>query len=280
MVSRGVSLRPRGLSLLELLVGLALGLGVVGTVVLYGVSASRSARLHAALVQMTEDAQLALQLLATEVRMAGYAAPTALVAGTDGLPRWQTALSAEALVACDFGFVAPSVPGAPACAATGSSAALAVRYQADLHNTVPLSRRAEPSDCLGHGLGSGPGPHVTDNRWYVARSEGRSELRCASRLGHPGQPLIEHVETMALWFGQADAGDPGRPVRYVSAAEAGDLARVRSVRICLLLRSGDPVLGPEDAAEYLDCQGQRQRSADGRLRRAFHATVALRSGVP
>lgn len=269
--------RARGLGLLEMLVALALGLLVVGMVAMHPVATGRSARLHAALAQMTDDAQIALQLLSSELLMAGYAAPQRLVTGADGAPRWQTGLADAPVFACDTGFVAPSTKGAPACAASGTSAALAVRYQADAYNTVPLAQKTEPSDCLGHGLGDGAGPFFTDNRWFVASSQdGRTELRCASRLGLAGQPLVENVESLALWFSQAQAAEPAQPVRYVTAAQVDDFSRVRSVRICLLMRSTEPVLSAEETPRYLDCQGQERRQTDGRLRRAFHGTVALR----
>lgn len=271
-------LRGRGMGLLELVVALALGLGVVGLAAMHHVATGRSARLHAAQVQMSDDAQIALQLLSAELLMAGYAAPQRLIIGADGAPRWQTGLAEVPLFACEHGFVAPATKGTPVCAASGSSAALAVRYQADAFNTVPRSRRTEPTDCLGNGLGDGAGPFYTDNRWFVASSQdGRSELRCASRLGHPGQPLVENVESMALWFGQAPPAPAASPAHYVTAAQVEDFSRVRSVRICLLMRSTEPVLGAEDRPSHLDCQGQARTSADGRLRRAFHTTVALRS---
>ena len=54
-------------------------------------------------------------------------------------------------------------------------------------------------------------------------------------------------------------------------------SRVRSVRLCLLMRSTDVVLAADDASAYLDCEGTPQTSSDRRLRRAFHAVVAVRA---
>lgn len=266
----------RGLSLLECLVALSLGLVVVGAVLSQHLASGRTARLQAAQAQMSEDAQIALQLLGTELQMAGYARPRSLAAGQDGRTRWVTPLSEAPVFACDGGFVAPSTPGAVACAAGSASAALEVRYEADAYNTVPLSGSTQPSDCLGAGLSASEGAFLTANRWYVAASQGRTELRCASRLGNPGQPLVDNVEALVLWFAEASAADPAQPVRYVRASQVADFARVRSVRLCLLLRSTDPVLGLDTPADYLDCDGGAQTSADRRLRRAFFATVALR----
>lgn len=274
----------RGATLLECLVGLALGLVVVAALASHYLATGQSARLQAAQAQMSEDAQIGLELLRTDLMMAGYARPLSLQQAGDGA-RWTTTLGSEAaFFACDLGFVAPASTGAAACALSGLSAALEVRYQADEHNTVPLSGTRRPSDCLGNGLSAeeavpaASSIYLTHNRWYVAiGSQGRSELRCASRLGNAGQPLVDNVEAMALWFSEAGPGAQASPVRYVKASQVSSFGRVRSVRICLVLRSTDAVLSADAPADHLDCEGRPQASADRRLRRAFHTTVALRS---
>jgi hypothetical protein len=48
------------------------------------------------------------------------------------------------------------------------------------------------------------------------------------------------------------------------------------------MRSAEAVISAEDAAlkSYLDCDGASQTSTDGRLRRAYFNTTALRSKMP
>ena len=269
--------QPAGLSLLECLVALSLGLVVVAAVLSQLLAATRSARLQAAQAQMLEDAQIALHLLVTDLQMAGYAAPTSVSPGPDGRLRWQTALGEPWLRACERGFEAPATPGLASCAAQGASAALEVRYQADAFNTVPLSGTSRPADCLGTGLSAEAGLYFTANRWHVAAVQGRSELRCASPESSSSQPLVDHVEVLALWWGLAASAEATGPARYVKALQGADFSRVRSVRICLLMRSADAVLGADLSPAYLDCGGQSRSSTDGRLRQAFFATAALRN---
>jgi type IV pilus assembly protein PilW len=69
----------------------------------------------------------------------------------------------------------------------------------------------------------------------------------------------------------------GTALRFLSAAQVGDFRQVRAVRLCLLLRSSDAVLGPDDVRSYTDCAGNALTSGDGRLRRTFWSTVALRN---
>ena len=54
--------------------------------------------------------------------------------------------------------------------------------------------------------------------------------------------------------------------------------KVLSVRICVLVRSENPVAPDADSARYDDCQGGRDVAApDLRLRRAYSTTVVLRN---
>lgn len=267
----------QGLTLLECLVGLALGLVLVTGLVSHYLVAGQAARMQAAQAQMAEDAQIALHLLGGEIMLAGYAEPRRLVLAADGAPRWQTDLTGPALWACDAGFVSAHTKDAVTCAGGGGSAGLELRYQADAYSTVPLSGTQRPSDCLGAGLSAQGGAYFTHNRWHVAAASSGTELRCASQLGNGAQPLVEHVEALALWLAVADAAAPLQPVRYVKPSQVADFALVSSVRVCVLMRSGDPVLGPDERPRYLDCEGQSRLSTDGRLRQAFHATFALRS---
>ena len=84
-----------GATLLECLVGLALGLVVVAAVAVHYLATGQSSRLQAAQAQMTEDAQIGLELLRTDLMMAGFAQPQKLVLDAQGRPRWQTALAGQ-----------------------------------------------------------------------------------------------------------------------------------------------------------------------------------------
>ncbi|MDF3822441.1 PilW family protein, partial [Leptospira sp. 96542] len=146
----------------------------------------------------------------------------------------------------------------------------------------------QPSDCLGSGLpahtltlnegtGLSLSYHPTRNRYYLSTgSSGRSELYCASAQGAPGQPLVDNVERLRLWYGEAAAAAPWRVARYVGAEAVGDWNRVLSVRLCLLMRGSEAVLGEDDALDYRDCEGEPARAEDRHPRRAYFTTATLR----
>lgn len=275
----------RGLSIIEVLVSLVIGLVVVGAVLLSYITSGQTNRLQAAYSQMNEDAQIGLGILSRDLLLAGYARPT----GWDPVTfKFGRTYSGHAVYGCDTGFVAANTTAAVVCAATGTTPAIEIVYEADLTNTVPHSSGV-PSDCLGAALADqSAGPPATSiyiarNRYYLATSTlGRSELHCAgNNAPATGGALVDNVEGMQIQYGEANPADPRQIVRYVSAANVKDLGTdftyVVSVRVCLLMRSAEPVLTAEDPATYLDCDSVTQTSTDRFARRAYFTTTALRN---
>lgn len=310
--------RVRGVSLVEVMVSLVIGLVVVGAVLVSYMASGKSSAQQAAYAEMNENAQLGLGLLSRDLLLAGYAQPTGFetVAPPPAAPVFTGNLartySGRPVFGCDNGFDVENVVGDVACeTGTPKSPAIEMVYQADLTNTVPVDANNTPlianddvpSDCKGNqirpvaGTVSGVDYFVTYNRYYLSSgSTGRSELHCASRTqdasAHaiPGQPLVDNVEAMKFWYGEAGvlAADSRRVVRYVTAGNLADasFARVIAVKVCLLIRSSEAVL---DAAEttdtatnnamraYLDCDSATKTSGDRYLRRAYFTTVTLRN---
>ena len=285
----------RGLSMVELLVSMAIGLVVVGAVVVNYTSTGASGARQSALGQMGEDAQLAFSLLARDLQMAGYSEPVAITVtgGAGGDATFSKKYTGRPLFGCATPMMDPKAALSSAledgvtCAASGGTAthSLVVNYEANSANAV-VNAANLPTNCLGDAavpVTTTGTPAYTyrfvSNRYYVSTSAttGRPELNCAGP-GSVGQPMIENVEAMQLWMGVSNAANPRRPVRYVAPNLVGtDWGAVIAVRICLVMRSADPVLSNEDSRTYLDCSGVEQTSADGRLRRAFFSTVALRN---
>lgn len=289
MKAIGSSRKMNGVTLIELLISLVIGMVVVVAVLVSFVDSGKVSRFQTAVGQMNQDAQVALNLLTREVQMAGYVSP----GKTLGAP------PPSALFGCDgtsgtVPFVSPSAAGAMTCnTATGTTvSAIEVVYEADDKTTVPQGVAKTPSDCLGTGITvSGGGNYITRNRYYVSTSSsGRKELHCASPAGGGvAQPLVENVEDMQLWYGVTTAAAPEQVIRYAKAGKDASTANtvnalgatewnnVMSVRICLLMRSAEPVLTGEDTLTYLDCDSASQTSADKYLRRAYFTTATVRT---
>lgn len=295
----------RGLSLLELMVAAALGLLVVGGVLFAYLGSLNSARQLHALTRMTEDAQMALNLMARDLRMAGYAAPT----GVDAAGKLTSLPGAfRPLFGCETDFQSTNVafqsgtctPAGTGAAAAGPSA-LEVNLQAS-NETSALSRTSSPVDCLGNDATRNNPNQTISLRYYlapVAHGSGKA-LHCASSAVSspgssggsgspiPGQPLIDNVEALVVRYGLRDAVNPQAGVARYAAADAiaaTDWPLVVAVRLCVLMRSAEPVLtasgqaggSTEESNTYRDCSNTTQTSNDRYLRRAYQATVVIRS---
>ena len=267
----------QGMSLVELLISLVIGMVVVGAVLVSYLASGKTSAQQAAYAEMNENAQIGMTIISRDLLLAGYARPTILNPAGTAFMRTHTERS---VFGCDNGFASPNTVGVAACAVGAGQPALEVAYEADLTNTVPTGANV-PSDCLGNGLADAGGYFVAFNRYYLAASAaGRSELHCASRQGSAGQPLVDNVDNMKVWYGEANVANPRAIVRYVPAGNVADWGRVVSVRVCLLLRSTEPLLqsgGNEDTLTYLDCDSVQQASADRFLRRAYFTTTTLRN---
>jgi type IV pilus assembly protein PilW len=325
--------KVRGITLIEILISMTIGLVVVGAVIVSFVGSGNASRYQSALTQMNQDAQIALNMLSREVQLAGYAAPATLT-GSPRVVRYHS-LSAVAgdvtetkgyIFGCDGGtygvgpFTAPTAEPLTCSATVGTaSSGLAVSYEADAMNTAPTSTGI-PTDCLGARIG--PQQDNVDNiPYYVARnryfvgvdaSSGRRELYCAVPASpnpafpaptvnvapYPSpqnatgnQPLVENVQDMQIWYGMRAlplVADDRQVINYMQATAINVLASadkwnaVISVRICLLMRSAEPVLKGEDDRTYQPCDqaAARATSPDNRLYRAYYTTSTLRSKMP
>ena len=302
MTRTGLRQCQQGFTLVEMLVAMAISLVLSGALVMTYLGSLQTNRATMALAQLHEDGQAALALLAQQLRQAGYnPAPPGATAARDLHTGRLT------LFACDAGFESASAAMASLQCRRGTEGpgALAIAYLADRFNTVPTAETPpRATDCVGSGIvavadGSGP-YYVAQNRFFVANGN----LMCVGSGGtkpftNP-QPFVENVEDLRLAFGMSLPQVSGAlTAGYLRAAEIGGLAGndgvladagflalspaqrwagVASVRVCVLMRSADVVLEQGSAPQpYLDCGGGLRNATDGRLRRAFTATVLLRN---
>ncbi|MDD2729221.1 PilW family protein [Malikia sp.] len=273
--------RSAGFSLVEVMVALVIGMVVIAAVLATYLGSSQAGREQAAYAELNENAQLAFDILTRDLLMAGYVWPTGL--GSTG--KLVRPVLDRPIFGCDQGFISVT-QSTPTCSTAPGKPALRVIYQADLVNTVPTSD-GEPSDCLGNGINAAGGTALADNRYYLKEKvdgSGRFELYCAAYAtgsgASGGQPLVDNVAEMHIHYGQAATANPGSVVRYVSASDLhteNDWSLVVNVRICLLMRSNEPVLSGDGMLSYRDCASNPQTSTDRHVRRAYATTVTLRN---
>lgn len=237
----------RGLSLVELMVALAIGLVVIGAVLVSYLSTSSNSQQSTSLAQMTEDATVALNLLRGQIATAGYSRPVGTTTATNASGNNVEVMnraykgfnndSNDFISGCDGDFSngrAKDLNISELACAGGATAgtapdALAVAYEADANNTL-LSGTA-PTDCLGQELlprneaGIAANTYVASNRFYIGTNAetGLRELYCQGNGGVgttlPGndtinaastpQPLVENIVDLQITYGIANTQTTG-----------------------------------------------------------------------
>jgi type IV pilus assembly protein PilW len=277
--------RVRGFSLVELMVALAVGLVVVAALMYTLFAASISGQHGKALVQMSEDASVALSMLREQLSQVGYSQAT----GVNGAGKFVKAFTAGGVVGCDTPFGNPAAAVSLAnltCAAAGSGAAIAMAYEADASNSVVSG--GVPLDCLGNKMPAPVGPvtyYQAFNLFYLKNGS----LYCQGNGGGGEQALVENIQDMKIWYGITN--DPTVvPVQVGYYAQAAAInpaaapltpayANAVTVRVCVVVRSSVAVAEKINGnwPQYLDCNNVLQQPADGRLYRAFTSTVVLQN---
>jgi type IV pilus assembly protein PilW len=283
----------RGLTLVELTVSLALGLLLVGAASLTYLQTAESTRAGALESQMNEDGALALELLQTQLGLAGYSSTDSSGRRAfTGLPVW----------GCERGFTSTdAVFGAAACrngASDPRDDTIAVSYEATLFNSQPIgSSSSAPGNCRNDGIAvSAHGVIVADNRFFVASDvDGSPALFCRGSIGagFTGRAaLVPNVERLRLRYAITRATTVGQPAPHqvTSLVDAGalttadDWARVAAVQICLVVRSARPVppggLPMDVLTRHVDCDDTVRTATDGHLRRSYRALIALPNARP
>jgi type IV pilus assembly protein PilW len=305
----------RGLSLVELMVSLTIGLFLLGAVGIIYVNTVTTSRGSTQESQMNEDASLALELLQQQIRLAGFSSVDN--AGARLFP-------GQAVRGCDGGFTANDAGTAFAaldCNVAGAGPdAFAVRYEASVLNSQPTAAGV-PGNCAHEGLaqwdatGEGAASNniaLADNRYYIADDPGNNNtptLYCQGRTGAGfgmATALIPNIEDMQVQYAVTAPSAVDDPIHhqvagYVEASHAAlgattaNWSRVAALRICLVARTARPVptgdnpvgtANPDGTTltaglgTYIDCDGTSRTATDRFVRRAYVTTVQLRNMRP
>lgn len=293
-VSAGAPRRPAsGLTLVEMLIALALGLVTVLTAARLLLLASSAHATQTELGAIDDGGRYALELIGRAVHQAGHVDPAMLLA-----PQTPWAAIPAAVAGLDDRTLAHSSAALddPLTNAVNGSDVLALRFTGD----------GAMTGCAGAPVASG------EQGWsifYVARNaDGEAELRCKYRgaSSWASDALVGGVDGFQVLYG-LDTNDPpdGVANRYVNAdailaadaafpvtgdAGASRWRRVVSVRVGLLLHGGRPTRalagattfellgqgasGPTDPGSLLD-EAAMPGDLRRRERRLFAATFAV-----
>jgi type IV pilus assembly protein PilW len=278
--------RQRGLTLLEVMIGLLIGLVVVLLVIQVFQAQNVNHRMQQALARLQENARFSVDFLTRDIRMAGRA-NTAL-----GLPITVAPFLTDTIGTNDA--IRTKDGSEPSGNASRASDQITIQYYQPTGNIN--------QDCLGGTVAANT---PVQNRYYIqVEADGYYSLYCDGN-GNPnggGQPLARGVDSMQIQYGVDLSGDQLADI-YVNAFSLNSNTyswnNVVSVRINLVVNSqqnvhdvphpGNPISGVTyprlqllDALPFnrADATHFPPASMLQHLRRTFTTTIMLRNRAP
>jgi type IV pilus assembly protein PilW len=237
----------RGLGLLEILIGLAIGLLVVAAALGALASVRTAATSSSESTRMQEQVDAAFRLLGHHLRQTRSIGLTPRAGGT---VRFASLIDMQNQEMPALG----SVNGVQ-----GASDTLTVAYHGDASMLT--------SDCNGD-----PAPASAKAEFLVplvnSFSVRNNELVCQGSVRAGQFGLLQGVEGFEVMFLQRT----GAESEYLAVPD--DWSSVVAVSVCLQMVSA--AAGFVDH-RFVDCQGQQAQSVDGRLRRSFTRVFQLRN---
>jgi type IV pilus assembly protein PilW len=265
---RSLALRQAGLTLLELMISLTLGLLLVAGIGTIYVGSNQTYRVQEENARIQESGRYALEVIGRNIRQAGADAPISYT---------PTALTLDCL---------PTTT--PACVAingtdnsTNGTAfdTLTTQLYANPDEFNPTPNQWGIRDCTGGFVQQGT---LVTNAFAM----NGTDLRCTGSVGGAA-PLISNVEDFQVLYG-IDT-DNNQAANQYSAVPPANLNLVVSVRVCVLVFSAAQGI-TTGRQTYLNCGGAlgtltganaftQAAAGDSRLHRAFVATFNLRNRV-
>tara|TARA_Y100001934_G_C12371255_1_gene786448 strand:+ start:1549 stop:2307 length:759 start_codon:yes stop_codon:yes gene_type:complete len=239
-----------GFSLVELMIAMVLGLLLLAGVVNVQISSKETFQTSDDLSRVQENGRFALDILASDIRMAGYRPPE-----NGNTPHY---------------FLTDACDEFNPCTSDGGgndSDRIAVQYDPDSN-----------SDCFGNAVGD---TDLVVNVYSITFADNVNSLSCRSWNASTGgwvsaaRPLIAGVDNMQALYGIKNS--LGTSVtRYVSADRVTDWTQVQSVRIAVLVARGTQFGQSEARARnYVLLDSPTLTFNDRHNRRVFTTTVTL-----
>lgn len=290
-----------GMSLVELMVGLVIGLIILGAATSVFLAANSIGRTHDVGARLLEDGAFAASKLAKGIQRAGFVdlfsgtgrfresfddAVNTVIAREDPLQRDAFGLRYGALsglntaiVGCDDSVIDNS----NACVQSGNSSALTIAYQTNIPSnssdlspsvTTSVSSGSGSADCNGN-----PPPSGTDyviNRYFL---NSNGQLMCRGNGSNNARAIAENIEQFNVLYGVAN-GSEDRRVQMLTASQVtanNAWNMVIQVELCLVML-GSPGTDNNPSSRS-NCDGTTTATSDTRMRKTFRSVVSLRNNM-
>lgn len=238
-----------GLTLIELMVAMVLGLLLTAAVIQVFAGSRSSNTVQSGMSRLQENARFALDALARDIGNAGFTRTFFRL--SDGSE------NARLTLANTRNNVTSHPPLSFLPEASTASDTIEVNYES-------------ATDCLGAPTPNG----VASNRYYL---EGTDLMCLGNGSATPGL-IAEHVESLQFLYG-VDTDEDRAANHFITAEGLTDPSQVVAVQVALLASTGDQV-GMDSNSQYrlLDLPAVGP-FADRRLRQVFSRTIMLRNNT-
>ncbi|SNS26974.1 PilW family protein [Pseudomonas segetis] len=254
--------RQSGLSLVELMIGMALGLILLLGVIQVFLSSRQTLAVNDAMSKLQENGRFGLEFISQSARIAGYTSP--------GTP------------------LSKPFPIEPRNCALNSGAACSANGGGNVSDTVsftfePPSIDGAKRDCAGVVI---PDNQIIINTYFIAAPDANNPspaLACRSFNRTTNQPvsptsrLIDGVENMQVLYGIDAGGDSTSVNQFVSADRVTNWGKVLSVRIALLATSIDTISPRPPVRNFYLLDAPPIAPDDGLARQIFTTTIQLKN---
>ena len=261
--------RQCGFSLVEMMVALVIGLFVLAGVGSVYITGKRSYNARDGLSLLQENGRIAIRMIEQTVLRAGYpmyAEVEPVIHSAQQIRSMQLGenASVEEVAKLDLGLSSDGTE-------KGASDTLTVAYQ-----PVPGSSWEAGEDCVGNRTQL---KELVVSRFFVEDGV----LKCQGSGKRTAEPLADNVVAMQVEYGADQSGD-GFVDRYAALPDVLDWQKVVSIRVALLVSSGEDVLdqGAGEKQRFL-LAGEEfviDDTSDRKLYRVFTTTIPLRNRMP
>jgi len=246
-----------GLSLIELMVAIALGLILVAVIVQIYIGSKTTYNKQEDLSRLQENGRVALEIIGRAGRVVGFKS-------NPGTPTNQI-----------FPAATPAIIGTPGGA--GVSDSITIRFQGSGNGAG--TPNGSVVNCLGAAIDSNA---IAVNRFFIANNAaGRPGLFCDTTgvATAPGVEVVSEIEHMRFLYGVDTSGD-GVADFYVPADAVSNWDQVVSMRIGLIAATPNAVNPALDAQTYNVLGNSYDPTDDRRSRRLYTMIITLRNRTP
>lgn len=275
-VATGAMSRQRGMTLVELMVGLVIGIVLSLAAASLYLATRETSRTSQSISDINETGKIALEMIGREIQKAGfYPAQFGFNAATANQFSGAFENKKEAgnvvfntgLFGCDGGNYIPADKACPLIPAASAPDSIVINYFATpefgagslMGNANDCNRRPVSGDPANHAASAASQPMFVSNRFSIVDTasyiDNDKNTVTVNSLGCHGngdeakvaaEPAIEGVEDMVIRYGIYGAGTDQSPTRFLTAAEVNDAGtidkrtpwqRVTAVSVCIVVRS-------------------------------------------